>query len=162
MTKINTHLQRGKSAEQRFAEKHGCGEGCWLWTSAKNPKGYGVFYVSKERPCENAHRFALELKLGRPLADGATVMHSCDNPSCVNPSHLSEGTPLLNMIDAKEKGRLAIGERNGGGGKLTLQQAKEIFKDPEGCTRLARRYAVSSQTIKAIRRGRIWKEAAHG
>lgn len=162
MTKMNTHPQRGKPAHQRFQEKHSTGDGCWLWTSAKNPKGYGIFYVSKDRRCENAHRFALEQKLGRPLGAGCTVMHSCDNPSCVNPAHLSEGTPLLNMLDAKQKGRLAAGERNGGGRKLTLIQAKEIFSASDGCNRLARRYAVSSQTIKAIRRGRIWKEAAHG
>lgn len=33
-------------------------------------------------------------------------MHSCDNPPCVNPSHLSVGTSSDNHLDAAAKGRI--------------------------------------------------------
>lgn len=39
------------------------------------------------------------------------VMHSCDNPCCVNPAHLSIGTQLDNMGDAKRKGRVHVPPR---------------------------------------------------
>lgn len=106
-----------------------------------------------------AHRFAYELAHGEIPEPGLVVMHSCDNPKCVNPAHLSVGTIQDNALDASAKNRIAHGERNGGGGKLTESQVAEIkaTAGKVGCTVAAKQYGVSSQTIKAIRRGRIWK-----
>lgn len=57
------------------------------------------------------------------------VCHSCDNPSCVNPSHLFVGTYSDNNKDAYDKGRhenpIMIGEDNPKT-KLSDSQVKEI------------------------------------
>jgi len=40
-------------------------------------------------------------------------MHLCDNPSCVRPSHLKEGTHKENIRDAATKQRLGRGAARG-------------------------------------------------
>lgn len=99
------------------------------------------------------------MKIGGPIPDGMLVMHSCDNEWCVNPEHLRAGTNSENLLDASRKGRIARGERNGGGGKLSESAARQILntKGVTGPSEAARRFGVSTQTVKAIRRGRIWR-----
>lgn len=53
----------------------------------------------------SAHRAALD-ELGI-LDPTKMVLHKCDNPACVNPDHLFQGTQLDNMRDMCSKGRAA-------------------------------------------------------
>jgi hypothetical protein len=59
---------------------------CWNWTSSKLKAGYGIFWY--ERKYRLAHRLAFEAMNG-PIPERATIDHSCNNTSCVNPTHLS-------------------------------------------------------------------------
>lgn len=117
------------SLESRFWSKVQKGNGCWLWTSARSGgshgNAYGFFWVGGKKRSEFAHRVSYKLHKG-PINDGMCVMHSCDNPLCVNPEHLSIGTNTDNLQDAAKKGRTAYGERNGGGGKLTDNSVRRI------------------------------------
>jgi hypothetical protein len=73
---------------------------CWEWQGATNNDGYGRFRVNGK--LERAHALSLSWTLGYIPK---YVMHQCDNPACVRPSHLQEGTHGLNMRDAYKKQR---------------------------------------------------------
>jgi hypothetical protein len=89
--------------EQRYWRKIARVEsGCWEWQGALNSMGYGVISFNS-RPMY-AHRFVFERTFGG-LRPGVVVMHSCDNPRCVRPAHLSAGTQKDNSRDMVEKGR---------------------------------------------------------
>lgn len=157
MTKMNVYHQRKKTLVQRFEEKIDKSGDCWLWTSAIGSRGYGIFWVGGKERSKFAHRLAWEMANGAEIPDGLVVMHACDNPRCVNPAHLSVGTTQDNAIDASQKGRIARGERNGGGGKLTESQVREIKSRALSISKAAAAYGVSMQTVKSIRKGRIWR-----
>jgi len=72
---------------------------CWPFVGAIAKRGYGRFASWP------AHRLAFRLTHGA-VTDGLVVMHSCDNPPCCNPAHLSEGTITENNLDCQIKGRL--------------------------------------------------------
>lgn len=79
--------------------------GCWLWTGTVDKDGYGILREGR-RYRVRAHRFAWQLERG-PVAGDALVLHRCDTPPCVNPSHLFIGTQADNVRDARGKGRLS-------------------------------------------------------
>lgn len=129
-------------------------DGCWVWSGTRNSYGYGVFLLPGERPVR-AHRHAYELTHG-PIPDGLVVMHSCDNPPCINPTHLSLGGRGDNNRDAKAKGRNAAGEANGHA-KLTAAQVADIRRDARTQRAIAAQYGVDESTISQIRAGKRWK-----
>lgn len=77
---------------------------CWPWLGETNSNGYGLFYVLADRLL--SHRVAYSFVNGDLHVD-VVVMHSCDNPPCCNPAHLSTGTQAQNIADAISKGRRA-------------------------------------------------------
>ena len=82
---------------------------CWNWTGGHNGSGraiiklYGVQMV--------APRVAYALHFGVDPGDW-DVLHTCDNPSCVNPAHLFLGTPKDNAEDMVRKGRFVASRGN--------------------------------------------------
>lgn len=93
----------------RFWDNVNIAEGnkCWTWTGTKDQHGYGkIGYGGRDYKADyKAHRMAYEMRFG-PIADGKVICHTCDNPSCVNPNHLFEGTQADNAKDTSRKGRL--------------------------------------------------------
>lgn len=75
---------------------------CLVFTGSKNHLGYG--YIGYKGKVVKAHRLSYLLHKGE-LLDELLVLHSCDNPSCINPEHLFIGTHHDNTIDMVKKGR---------------------------------------------------------
>ena len=103
-----TRLYRA-TPEQRFwqyVDKSAGPDACWPWTASRNRKGYGQLWTP-DAGMVPAHRFSLQLKLSRPVGAEMFACHMCDNPPCVNPAHLYEGTCLDNARDMVDRGRHA-------------------------------------------------------
>ncbi len=75
--------------------------GCWEWQGWLDKDGYGTFRSSVNK--SRAHRWSYSNFVG-PIGD-LLVLHLCDNPKCVRPSHLFLGTQQDNMRDMYGKGR---------------------------------------------------------
>lgn len=82
---------------------------CIPYEGTRNAKGYGVL-PTPVYGTRLAHRAALAELLGRPV-EGVT-RHECDNPPCINPEHLSEGSQAENVNDACERGRMKGGRKD--------------------------------------------------
>lgn len=155
---------------------------CWLWTGGLFGFGYGACWY--EGRTTQAHRLSWEMAHG-PIPDGLAVLHRCDNPPCVNPSHLFLGTLADNTYDMMRKGRArlvgtgtpSLGDQNGSRtrpdrrprgdavktSKLTTAQAEEIIRlASAGVARkeIAVRFGIHPLHVSRIYRGGCWKHLA--
>jgi len=92
-----------KKREKEFWLKVDKTKGCWIWKGYKDSKKYGGFYLSCNKRMERSHRISFFLSFGK--WPEKSILHSCDNPSCVNPEHLREGSQYENMQDARKRKR---------------------------------------------------------
>jgi len=78
---------------------------CWVWQGPLDMDGYGRLYLGEHKHMVKAHRVMWMVCYGSIPDDTPVVMHSCDNPPCVNPNHLMLGTDIDNRMDCVRKGR---------------------------------------------------------
>ncbi|USL89391.1 HNH homing endonuclease [Bacillus phage vB_BceH_LY2] len=135
--------------------------GCWDCIS--HPKdNFGYRFICRKglRRSEYMHRYIYMLFNGE-IPDKNVIRHKCDNPACINPSHLEIGTQKDNMKDAEKRNRAKI--RSGSGNikaKLTEKQVIEIRELlTKGITpkEIIHKYGISKSTISKIKNNTLWK-----
>lgn len=134
--------------------------GCWIWNKSSS-YSYGMMYLNGYGTIP-AHRYSAFRFVDNPKSLD-TVMHSCDNPACVNPKHLKWGTQTDNARDMITKGRAKfkkfIGSEHGMS-KLTEKDVVDILhhlssgKQP---SEICGVYGVSDTCIYNIKMGRAWR-----
>ena len=145
--------------------------GCREWLGARNTQGYG--HISRGGKTRTVTHVALELHDGLPVLPGTFVLHSCDNPACVEPTHLRRGTAAENNADTRARGhaprggahwsrvcpdRLPRGEQHGHA-KLTAAAVLGIRNRAAMCgsqRQIARDYHVSQACVWRIIHRKTW------
>jgi len=148
-------------AWQRVMAKSVPGQGptgdCIFWTGAtyRAVKGGHGCVRGDDGRLTQPHRVMFEFDRGVTLPKDVCILHICDQPTCVNPRHLTTGKQRENMDDKVAKGRAAS--------KLTAEEAVEIYglaiAGNETQAVIAKRYGVSAATVSAIKLGRSWGHA---
>ena len=128
--------------------------GCHEYTGYRNEHGYGVVQTGGNQTSKTmlAHRVVWADKYGE-IPSGIVIRHRCDNPACVNVSHLEQGTAVDNMRDRCERGRTLQGA-NTARSKLSTEQVHEIRQlCAQGVTHreISSRYRISTTQVSYIR-----------
>lgn len=149
-------------ARKRFWAKVQKGPECWLWTGARHGQGYGLLTCHGTL---KAHRASFFLANGYIHLDGS-VLHTCDNPSCVNPDHLRLGTQRENIADMDAKGRRKFRAQFGEENPMARLTARDVAamraereKSRISYKRIAERFGVSTMTAYRAITLQSWSKA---
>lgn len=126
-------------------------DSCWVWIGARNSAGYGMLQLQEGGKKIRAHRYSYELYKGG-LLNTDLVLHSCDNPSCVNPEHLRKGTHAENSKDKVNRNRTKYGESHWSY-KLTTVQVHQIRTATGTNSQIAASFGVNQSTVSRIKNG---------
>jgi hypothetical protein len=129
---------------------------CWPWQGHIDARGYGRFSV------DNRNRKATHLALafsGRERPNGAVARHDCDNPSCVNPSHLRWGTQAENVEDMCGRSRHRTRQLVGTDSPLAKvdEDTVRLIREATGPQRAtAERFGISQSLVSLIKLRKSW------
>jgi hypothetical protein len=139
--------RRLSTAERLLACSTEDGTGCRIWVGTVNNRGYGVSCVRDAGVTVRvyAHRLSYETFVG-PIPPGLEVLHSCDRPPCIEPSHLRPGTHQENALDMTQRRRHPL--------HLPPEAVDEIFARSdrgESIAAISRAMGIPAGTISARR-----------
>ena len=145
---LSSYATRAKKIKYKVDDNN-----CWICVSHPLDKdGYPKIIRNKNHWRMNRYIYTLEKG---EIKDGKIIMHICDNPRCINPEHLKEGTWKENMIDRDQKKRNAYGEKNGEA-KLSKEDVMKIRNDNREVREIAKDYPVHFSQIARIKRREAW------
>ena len=138
---------------------------CLVWLGARSSSGYGQLWVNGK--LEYTHRLAWIVH-GGSLLPGECVLHTCDNPPCINPIHLRVGDHRDNAKDMADRGRqvfqkdvtrAARGERHGLSkmSKPAVRKMRARYTQGESQRDLADFFGISQASVWAIVNRKTWR-----
>ena len=134
---------------------------CLLFTGCKDDCGYGR--INRDGKLVRLHREVWERDNGT-IPTGMVVMHSCDQPSCIEPTHLSLGTQAANIADMDRKGRrrTLIGSERSTAilSEEDIPVIRARLAAGQTCETLGGEYGVTPEMIRHIKKGRAWRHVA--
>jgi len=148
-----------ETLKDRFYSKVKKTYSCWNWIGGKDKNNCGKFLIN--RKTYRANRASWQIHKSK-IPENLFVLHKCDNPSCVRPSHLFLGTQKDNMRDMVLKGR-TVNQRgeNNRRAKLTedkVRKIRELYaKRTVNQKVLAKLFNISYQHISNIVNKKRWK-----
>ena len=130
---------------------------CRLWLGATDKKGYGLrWHNGRSR---RAHRVAFEEAFG-PIPPGLWVLHHCDVPGCIEPSHLYAGTAQDNARDrdTRRRRKPPCGAANGRAviAPEDVPVIRQLRRDGATLASIASRYQIGLSQAGRIARGQSW------
>jgi hypothetical protein len=137
----------------RSLSEHNRETGCLEWTGTITELGYGRYGR------QLAHRLAYMTWVG-DVPEGQYVLHKCDNPPCIEPSHLYVGTQADNVRDMDARGRRVSRPMPGEGNpasRLTVAEVLAIRADGRPQRVIASEYGVTQAAISLIVTGKKWR-----
>lgn len=133
-------------------------ETCWEWQGSKTIAKYGTIVL--EGRVQMVHRVSWELANGRSVAEGLFILHSCDNPSCINPEHLREGTQQDNMDDMVKRNRSHAPRTKWNTQESTIREIKRLRQQNVTVVEIAKRLNVGKSLVSHVSSGRTWKHVS--
>ena len=129
----------------RFWNKVDKSGDCWIWLAGKDNAGYGQFkYEGKN---VKAHRVAFFLTNGYWPNH---TRHTCDNPPCVKPTHLLDGSRYDNMDDMYSR------ERNHGLKASEIEKIRQLPMTRTLIHDVAEVYNITEGNARNIINGTVW------
>jgi hypothetical protein len=170
--KAKERLLLGKEPKLSFLENilskiETCGHGdiclycCWPWIGSRHPNGYGRIGLRHTVSILATH-IVYEIYNACPIPPDKLVLHYCDNPPCVNFTHLWIGTYKDNNDDRDKKGRSnrPYGERHLGAKlvKTDIIRIRSLYEQGMSAYAIGPLYPyISIRNIRSIIDRNTWK-----
>lgn len=130
---------------------------CSIFTGHCNEDGYGRIY--RNGKLVFVHREVWKRDNGQ-IPAGCVVMHSCDRPPCIEPSHLLLGTQVANIADMdRKKRRISLRGSQHAGSKLkeeNIPAIRAMLNRGDTCRAIGDIFGVTDMMIRHIKKGRAW------